>query len=101
MYMLMEQKKIYGEINNKEAYQRILKEIVQKVQNYQNFHNNHNNNKEEKENDKSRDLEHKIDDIVEKTFEKMNISNLKEKAMKKQSSHEMQVVMTSEDEEQQ
>lgn len=86
MYMLMEQKKMYGEINNKEAYQRILKEIVQRVQNYQKFHNN---NKEEKENDKSKDLEHKIDDIVEKTFEKLNISNLKEKPMKKQSSHEM------------
>ena len=77
---------MYGEINNKEAYQRILKEIVQRVQNYQKFHNN---NKEEKENDKSKDLEHKIDDIVEKTFEKLNISNLKEKPMKKQSSHEM------------
>jgi len=36
--MLMEEKKLYGQINDRDAYQRILKEIAQKMQNYNLFH---------------------------------------------------------------
>jgi hypothetical protein len=38
MYLLMEEKKIYGEMSDKEGYHKILKEIAQKMQNYNNFH---------------------------------------------------------------
>jgi hypothetical protein len=38
LYLLMEEKKIYGEITDKEAYQKILREIAQKMQNYNAFH---------------------------------------------------------------
>lgn len=38
MYLLMEEKKIYGEMTDKVSYQKILKEIAQKMQNYNNFH---------------------------------------------------------------
>ena len=48
----------------------MLKEIAQKVQNYQNFYGG--KKLESKEEKQSKELEHKIDDIVEKTFEKLN-----------------------------
>lgn len=38
MYLLMEEKKMYGEMTDKEGYQKILREIAQKMQNYNNFH---------------------------------------------------------------
>ena len=69
MYMLTEERKLYGEIRDKQNYQRLLKEIAQKVQNYNLFHNN--SQKKEGE-DKGKELENKIDDFVEKTFEKFN-----------------------------
>jgi len=34
LYMLTEERKMYGEIRDKENYQRLLKEIAQKVHNY-------------------------------------------------------------------
>ena len=67
MYMLTEEKKLYGEIKDKANYQRLLKQIAQKVQQYSMM----NAKKNEKE-DKSKELEHRIDDFVEKTFEKLN-----------------------------
>ena len=38
LYMLTEEKKLYGEIRDRENYQRLLKEIARKVQNYNLFH---------------------------------------------------------------
>ena len=38
LYMLTEEKKIYGEIRDKQNYQRLLKEIAQKVHNYNLFY---------------------------------------------------------------
>ena len=71
MYMLTEEKKMYGEIRDKDNYQRLLRDIAQKVHNYNLFHKGQ--TKEEKV-DKSKELENKIDDIVEKTFEKLNVN---------------------------
>lgn len=87
---------MYGEVKNKESYQRILRELAQKVQNYNNFHHGAQQPRAQ-EGQKEKDLEHKIDDIVEKTFEKLNLSNLNP-AQAHQNKLE-EVVLTEEDEE--
>lgn len=71
-----------------------MKEIAQKVQNYQNFYGG--KKLESKEEKKSKELEHKIDDIVEKTFEKLNLSDVGHARTKKK---EEEVLVTEEDEE--
>lgn len=61
MYLLMQQKKIYGEISDKEAYQKILRQIVQKMQNYNTFHQGSTSKIENSEEKKKKDLDSKID----------------------------------------
>ena len=75
MYLLMEEKKLYGEVTDKEAYQKILRQIAQKLQNLTAFHQGAKQpeNSEEK---KKKDLESKIDSICEVSFQKLKFPQL-------------------------
>ena len=69
MYMLTQQKKLYGEIKDKQNYQIVLQKIAQKVQQEKAV------NPQPQKVDKSKELENKIDDFVEKTFQKLNFNH--------------------------
>lgn len=57
-------------MGDKEAYQKILRQIVQKLQNYNAFHQG-NKKVENSEDKKKKDLESKIDSICEVSFQKL------------------------------
>ena len=75
MYLLMEEKKLYGEVSDKEAYQKILRQIVQKLQNFNAFHQGP-KQPENSEDKKKKDLESKIDSICEVSFQKLKFPQL-------------------------
>lgn len=75
MYLLMEEKKLYGEVGDKEAYQKILRQIVQKLQNLNAFHQGA-RKPENSEDKKKKDLESKIDSICEVSFQKLKFPQL-------------------------
>lgn len=75
-------------MGDREAYQRILKNIAEKVQNYQNFHHQPQQQKQNQEEKKEKELESKINLICDVTFQKLNVPVLAHEQAKQEKPEE-------------